>query len=62
MLLRLFLAVEDCSKEVGYRGRQGFRPHGHGLHVVLERFGFLMCVLDGVAVSRVGFSGFSAFF
>ena len=42
-------------EEICLRGRQGFRPQGHGLHVFLDRFGFLKSVLDGLAVDRLGF-------
>ena len=33
-------SVEERLGEVCLSGRQGFRPHGHGLHMFLERFGF----------------------
>ena len=39
VLLRVLLAVEKWFEEICLRGRQGFRPHGHGLGVFLECFG-----------------------
>ena len=40
---------------------KGFRPGGHGLDVLLERFSFLKGVLDGTAVNRIGPRGLFAF-
>ena len=57
MLLRFLLTVEKCFAEIYLRGRQGFRPHGHGLDVFLERFGVFKSVLDGVVGSRLGICG-----
>ena len=45
VFLRFFLSVEERFEEFSLRGRQGLRPHGRGLDVFLQRFGFLKGVL-----------------
>ena len=47
-------SVEERLGEVCLRGRQGFRPHGHGLRHVSRALRFFFgCVLDGAAVKRL---------
>ena len=57
MLLCFFLLIEERLEEVRLCGRQGLRPHGHGLDVFLERFGFFKGVLDGAVEDRLGLCG-----
>ena len=59
--LRLLLMLQECLEEVRIRGRQRLRPHCQRFHKLLERFGFLECVLDGFVVYRFGFRSFLAF-
>ena len=57
-----FLAFEERLEEVCLRGRQVLRPHGHGLDVFLERFGFCKSVFHGAVEDRLGFCGLLTFF
>ena len=57
-----FLAIEERLEEVRLRGRQGLRPHGHGLDVFLERFVFCKSVFDRAVEDRLGFCGLLTFF
>ena len=57
MVLGHFLTDDERLEEVSTCGRQRLRPHGHRLHMPLERFGFLKGVLDGVVKHRLGHAG-----
>ena len=62
MFLCFFLAIEERLEEVCFCGRQGLRPHGHGLDVFLVRFVFCKGVFVGAGENRLGFSGLLTFF
>ena len=63
MLLCFFVAFDERLEEAHLRGRQGLRPHGHGLDVFLERFVFCKSVFFyGAVEDLLGFCGFLAFF
>ena len=62
VFLCFFSAIEERHEEIRLCGRQGLRPHRHGLNVLLERFGFLKSVLDGALEDRLCFCGLLAFF
>ena len=53
VLLRFLLTAGESFEEVCFRGRQGFRNQGHGLHTLLKHFGFLQCTLDGFVENRL---------
>ena len=55
--LLLFLMVDERLEEVSICGRQRLRPHGHRLHMSLERFSFLKGVLYGVVERCLGHGG-----
>ena len=47
VLLCFLLAFDERLEEARFCGRQGLRPHGHGLDVFLERFVFCKSVFSG---------------
>ena len=55
--LLLFLMVDERLEKVSICGRQRLRPHGHRLHMPLERFSFLKGVLYGVVERCLGHGG-----
>ena len=62
VFLCFFLAIEKRLEEVCLRGREGVRPHGHGLDVFLERFVFCKSVFDGAVEDSLGFCGLLTIF
>ena len=46
--------ADERLQEVDICGRQGLGPHGHRLHMLLDRFSFLNDVLLGVVEDRLG--------
>ena len=56
----LFLMVDERLEEVSICGRQRLHPHGHRLHMPLERFSFHKGVLHGFVEHCVGRGGLVA--
>ena len=56
----LFLSVDGCPEEVSICGRQRLRPHGHRLHMNLERVSLLKGVFYGVVERCLGHEGLVA--